>query len=66
MFNNGDKRVQKLKRTTIIADKTDFINMTIWENQFDLIQRSSCYKIKLAKVKIYNNDVSLTTGTFTM
>ncbi|CAF1401823.1 unnamed protein product [Adineta steineri] len=57
LFNNGPKKVQKLKRTTIIADKTDSINMNLWENQFDLIETNLSYKIKLAKIKIFNNDV---------
>ena len=42
VFNNGEKRVQKLKRTTIAADKGDSIDMTIWQNQFDLIQQNAC------------------------
>lgn len=66
VFNNGEKQVQKLKRTTIVADKSDLIYMTIWQNQFDSIQQNACYTIKLAKVKIYNSDISITTGTFTV
>ena len=66
VFNNGEKRVQKLKRTTVVADKIDSIDMTIWQNPFGSIQQNACYTIKLAKVKIYNSDVSITTGTFTM
>ncbi|CAF3624081.1 unnamed protein product [Rotaria socialis] len=65
-FNNGQKRVQKLKRTAIVADKTDSINMNIWENQFNLIEKDLSYIIKLAKVKIFNDDISITTTTHTI
>ncbi|CAF1368412.1 unnamed protein product [Rotaria magnacalcarata] len=62
-FNNGPKRIQKLKRAIIVADKTDSINMNIWENHFNLIKQDQSYIIKLAKVKIYNDDISITTTT---
>ncbi|CAF2024869.1 unnamed protein product [Rotaria magnacalcarata] len=66
-FNNGQKkRVQKLKRTAIIADKTDSIHMNIWENQLNLIEKDLSYIIKLAKVQIFNDDISITTTTHTM
>ena len=65
VFNNGEKRIQKLKRTTIVADKTNSLNMNIWQNQFDSIKENFSYIIKLAKVKIFNNDVSLTTTIHT-
>ncbi|CAM4987829.1 unnamed protein product [Rotaria socialis] len=65
VFNNAQKRVQKLKRTTIVADKSDFINMNIWENNFDSIKKDQCYLIKLAKVKIFNDELSITTTTHT-
>jgi hypothetical protein len=66
IFNNGPKRVQKLKRTTIIADKTGSINMNIWQSQFNSIKENLCYTIKLAKVKVFNDEVSVTTTTHTM
>ncbi|CAF2086259.1 unnamed protein product [Rotaria magnacalcarata] len=65
VFNNAQKRVQKLKRSTVVADKTDFINMNIWENNFDSIKKDQCYLIKLAKVKIFNDELSITTTTHT-
>ncbi|CAF3426323.1 unnamed protein product [Rotaria sp. Silwood2] len=66
IFNNGPKRVQKLKRKTIVADTTASINMNIWENQFDSIKQNLSYKVKLAKVKVFNDDVTVTTTTYTM
>ncbi|CAF3392886.1 unnamed protein product [Rotaria socialis] len=66
-FNNGQKRVQKLKRTAIVADKTDSINMNIWENQFNLIEKDlSCksrslfikQSIQQTKIKLNLNDVN--------
>jgi hypothetical protein len=66
VFNNGPKRVQKLKRTTIIADKSGSINMNIWDSQFNSIKQNLCYTIKLAKVNVFNNEVSITTTTHTM
>jgi hypothetical protein len=66
VFNNGPKRVQKLKRTTIIADKSGSIDMNIWESQFNSIKQNLCYTIKLAKVKMFNDEASITTTTHTM
>ncbi|CAF1197013.1 unnamed protein product [Adineta ricciae] len=61
IFNNADKRVLKLKRAIVIADKTTSICMNIWQDQFHLIKQNSSYKIKLAKVKFFNNEASVTT-----
>ncbi|CAF1239867.1 unnamed protein product [Rotaria sp. Silwood1] len=65
VFNNGLKRIQKLKRTTLVADETDSITMNIWENQFNMIKKDLSYLIKLAKVKIFNDNISITTTTHT-
>ncbi|CAF1523508.1 unnamed protein product [Adineta ricciae] len=61
VFNNAKKRVLKLKRAILVADKTSSICMNIWQDQFDLIKQNSSYKIKLAKVKLFNNELSITT-----
>ena len=66
IFNNASKRVQKLKRTTIIADKTGTMNMNVWENHFNSIKQNLSHKITLAKVKFYDNEVSVTTTAHTM
>ncbi|CAF3664251.1 unnamed protein product, partial [Rotaria socialis] len=65
IFNNGGKRVQKLKRLSIVADTTGSINMNIWENQFNSIKQNLSYTIKLAKVKVFNDDITVTTTTYT-
>ncbi|CAF3744627.1 unnamed protein product [Rotaria socialis] len=65
IFNNGGKRVQKLKRLSIVADKTGSINMNIWQNQFESIKQNLSYTIKLAKVKVFNDEITVTTTTNT-
>ena len=65
VFNNGEKRIQKLKRTLLVADKTDCIEMTLCQNHFDSVQQNVCYTIKLAKIKVLNSKVSITTGVYT-
>jgi len=65
IFNNAAKRVLKLKRAIVVADTSSSMCMNIWEDQFDLIKQNSSYKIKLAKVKIFNNEVTITTITST-
>ncbi len=65
VFDNGGKRIQKLKRTILIADKSNSLNMNIWQNQFDLIERNASYQIKLLKVKVFNEDISVTTTAYT-
>ncbi|CAM4971316.1 unnamed protein product [Rotaria socialis] len=65
LLNNGSKRIQKLKRTTVIADNTNSIIMNIWENHFDVIKKDVCYRIKLAKAKMFNNEITLTTTVHT-
>ncbi|UJR06656.1 hypothetical protein I4U23_010942 [Adineta vaga] len=39
--------------------------MNIWQDQFDFIKQNSSYKVKLAKVKIFNSEVTITTITST-
>ncbi len=65
VFNNGAKRIEKMKRTIIVADKTDSINLNIWENQFNSIKKDLSYLIKLAKVKIFNDEISITSTVHT-
>ena len=65
IFNNSTKKVQKRKKTIAVADETGMININIWEIQFDLIKEQSSYIIKLAKVKVFNDEVSITTTTYT-
>jgi len=40
--------------------------MNIWEKHFNLIEKDKSYVIKLAKVKVFNDDTSITTTTHTM
>ncbi|CAF1472901.1 unnamed protein product [Adineta ricciae] len=65
VFSNAEKQVLKLKRAILVAAKTCSISMNIWQDQFDLIKQNSSYKIKLAKVKFFNNELSITTITST-
>ncbi|CAF1527027.1 unnamed protein product [Adineta ricciae] len=65
VFNNGEKRVQKLKRTLVVSGKTDSLEMTLWQNHFSSVQQNVCYTIKLAKIKVFNAEVSITTGIYT-
>ncbi|CAF4077371.1 unnamed protein product [Adineta steineri] len=54
------KRVQKMKKNVIIADTTNALELTIWESHFDHIVLGNCYHIRLLKIRVFNDQVSLT------
>jgi hypothetical protein len=62
---NAFKRIQKLKKTITIADLTGAVQMTLWESYFDEIILGSSYHIRLFKVRSFNDQLSLTTTSYT-
>jgi hypothetical protein len=57
---NQFKRVQKLKKNLVIGDATGALEMTVWESFFSQIALGDSYHIRLLKVRIYNDQISLT------
>ena len=57
----GFKRVQKLKTTVIVGDKTGALELTLWEMHFNEITLNDSFQIRLAKVRTFNEQISLTT-----
>ena len=56
---NQFKRVQKLKKIVIIGDATSALEMNLWESQFSQIVLGDSYHIRLMKIRIYNDQISL-------
>ncbi|CAF1202503.1 unnamed protein product [Rotaria sordida] len=62
---NQFKRVQKSKNKIIIGDATGALEMTMWENHFNEIELGKSYHIRLLKIRIYNEQISLAATTET-
>ncbi|CAF2710368.1 unnamed protein product [Rotaria sp. Silwood2] len=61
---NEFKRVQKVKKT-VIGDATGALEMTMWESHFNEIELGKSYHIRLLKIRIYNEQISLAAATET-
>ncbi|CAF5004219.1 unnamed protein product [Rotaria sp. Silwood1] len=59
------KRVQKNKKKIIIGDATGALEMTMWESHFNEIELGKSYHIRLLKIRIYNEQISLAATTET-
>ncbi|CAF4202559.1 unnamed protein product, partial [Adineta steineri] len=57
---NQFKRVQKMKKNVIIGDATNALELTIWQSHFNQIVLSDSYHIRLLKIRIFNDQISLT------
>ncbi|CAF3618289.1 unnamed protein product [Rotaria socialis] len=62
---NQFKRVQKMKKNVVIGDNTGALQMAMWESHFNQILLGNSYHIRLLKVRIYNDQISLVTTTDT-
>jgi hypothetical protein len=62
---NQFKRAQKMKKNVVIGNATDALEMNIWESQFNQIVLGDSYHIRLVKIRIFNNQISLTATTDT-
>ncbi|CAF4042925.1 unnamed protein product [Adineta steineri] len=49
-----------MKKNVIIADTTNALELTIWESHFDQIVLGDSYHIRLLKIRIFNDQISLT------
>ncbi|CAF3763962.1 unnamed protein product, partial [Rotaria socialis] len=56
---NEFKRVQKMKKNTIIGDSTGAIEMVVWESHFNQLVLGNSFHIRLLKVRIYNDQILL-------
>jgi hypothetical protein len=59
------KRVQKLKKNITVGDSSGALSMTLWESQFNQIAVENSYHVRLVKIRIYNDQISLTAKTDT-
>lgn len=62
---NEFKRIQKLKKNIIIGDSTGALEMIIWESHFNQVVLNNSYHIRLLKVRVYNDEISLIATTDT-
>ncbi|CAF1218004.1 unnamed protein product [Rotaria sordida] len=62
---NEFKRVQKIKKNMIIGDETGALEMSVWESHFNEIELGKSYHIRLLKIRIYNDQISLAATTET-
>ncbi|CAF4917019.1 unnamed protein product [Rotaria socialis] len=62
---NQFKRVQKMKKKVTIGDSTGALEMTIWDGHFNQLLLGNSYHIKLLKVRVYSDQISLTGTTDT-
>jgi ssDNA-binding replication factor A large subunit len=66
IFEESDfKRVQKLKKTIIVGDKTGALELTLWETNFQQVKLGQSYQIKLVKCRLINFQISLSAVTDT-
>ncbi|CAF1487643.1 unnamed protein product [Adineta ricciae] len=56
---NEFKRIQKLKKSVVVGDSTGALELTLWENQFDQITLGTSYHIRLLKIRMFNDQISL-------
>ena len=54
-----------VKMSTIIADATGFIKLAVWNNQIDSIKTDVCYKFQNVTVRMFDNELYLTTNIYT-
>ncbi len=62
---NQFKRIQKMKKNVTVGDSTGALEMTVWESHFNEIVLGNSYHIRLLKIRIYNDQISLTATTDT-
>ncbi|CAF1286516.1 unnamed protein product [Rotaria sp. Silwood1] len=62
---NQFKRIQKMKRKVVVGDASGALEMTIWQSHFDQILLNQSYHIRLLKVRVYNDQLSLVATTDT-
>lgn len=55
----GFKRVQKLKKISVVGDQTGALEMTLWEMHFEEISLNDSFQIRLVKVRTYRDQISL-------
>jgi hypothetical protein len=56
---NQLKRTQKMKKIIVIGDSTGALEMNLWESHFNDIILDNSYHIRLLKIRLYNDEVSL-------
>ncbi|CAF4240322.1 unnamed protein product [Adineta steineri] len=49
-----------MKKNVIIGDATNALELTIWQSHFNQIVLSDSYHIRLLKIRIFNDQISLT------
>ena len=54
-----------VKMSTIIADATGFIKLAVWNYQIDSIKTDVCYKFQNVTVRMFDNELYLTTNIYT-
>ncbi|CAF2645626.1 unnamed protein product [Rotaria sp. Silwood2] len=59
-FEESDfKKVQKLKKTVVVGDKTGALELTLWEPYFHQVRLGESYQMKLVKSRLINSQITL-------
>ncbi|CAF0863139.1 unnamed protein product [Adineta steineri] len=62
---SGFKKIQKLKKTLVVGDKTGALELSIWEPNLNQLKCDECYQIKLVKSRLINSQIALSAVTDT-